>query len=251
MKKKVVMAFSVVLALCVIATSGMVFTSASSTRAGIEIENVTAKTGKTVDVKINLINNPGLATLDMEVLYDMDIFTLKSVKDGGLIVPNTQSGNDLYPAHSDNYISPYHLSWPNDLEEKNITATGTLVTLTFEVADNANVGDYNIVIDPASVIITDYKSNDVECDITNGTVTVADGNSYLVGDVNGDGEVNKADSMILSRYIGGWKDYDKKIVNMDSADLNRDGEVNKADSMILSRYVGGWKGYDKYIITVT
>lgn len=68
-----------------------------------------------------------------------------------------------------------------------------------------------------------------------------------VGDVDGDGTVDNKDSMLLSRYVGGWEDIE---LDLDAADLDRDGKVDVRDAMILSRYVAAWEGYDKYIIEV-
>ena len=82
------------------------------------------------------------------------------------------------------------------------------------------------------------------------TFTVSGGSgSYLVGDVNADGQVNGADAGLLSRYVAGWKDYDKKIKNMKAADINGDGNVNGADAGILARHTSGWKNYEKYFVT--
>lgn len=69
----------------------------------------------------------------------------------------------------------------------------------------------------------------------------------IIGDINGDGTVNGADSGILTRYISGWMNYENKILNMNVADINGDKRVNGADSGLLARFVAGWKGYDKYI----
>ena len=82
------------------------------------------------------------------------------------------------------------------------------------------------------------------------TVKEEPAESYIVGDVNGDGEVTNRDTIILERYISGWEGYDEYITNMDAADLNRDGEVTNRDIMILDRYIAGWEGYEQYIITV-
>ena len=67
-----------------------------------------------------------------------------------------------------------------------------------------------------------------------------------IGDVDGDGKVNKKDSAILSRYLAKWDGYEEQIVSMDAADVDRDGKVNKKDSAILSRYLAKWDGYDQY-----
>ena len=74
---------------------------------------------------------------------------------------------------------------------------------------------------------------------------------YVLGDANGDGEVDNRDAMILDRYIAGWVGYDAYIADMRAADMNQDGDVNNRDAMILDRVVAGWQGYyEKYCITV-
>ncbi|MBE6724324.1 MAG: hypothetical protein E7576_03850 [Ruminococcaceae bacterium] len=69
---------------------------------------------------------------------------------------------------------------------------------------------------------------------------------YLIGDVDGSGEVNRADLLILSRYLAGWKDYDQKIQSMDAANVDGEGEVTAVDRMILLRYLSHWDEYTQY-----
>ena len=84
------------------------------------------------------------------------------------------------------------------------------------------------------------------------TMTPAEeGETRLVGDVDGDGDVDNRDAMILDRYVAGWEGYADRIANPDSADLNRDTDINNRDAMILDRVVAGWEGYyDTYVIKV-
>ena len=70
--------------------------------------------------------------------------------------------------------------------------------------------------------------------------------AVLKGDLNGDGQVNNRDAIIMDRYVAGWEGYESKIVDMKAADLNNDGQVNNRDAMIMDRYIAGWEGYDKY-----
>ena len=67
------------------------------------------------------------------------------------------------------------------------------------------------------------------------------------GDVNGDGDIDEIDEMILSRHIAGWSGYgpnQQYNVISANADVNLDGEVDEIDEMILSRHIAGWSGYD-------
>lgn len=249
MKRKKLVLLAIILALSVLMTSAFSVTASAAGKGKITISSAQAKAGGTVEVTISMTTNPGMATAEFEIQFNSDILTLTNVKDEGFITTN--DAQSAGPVHSDQKISPYHLSWCNDLAKSNITKTGKMVTLTFKVSDNAKAGTYDIKVDPKTVEIYDYNIKDVAFDFVNGSVTVSSGTSYKVGDVNGDGAVNGADSGLLKRYTAGWKDYDKKIVNWDAADINRDGKVNGADSGLLKRYTAGWKGYDKYIITIT
>ena len=58
----------------------------------------------------------------------------------------------------------------------------------------------------------------------------------LYGDVNGDGSVDSADVMLLSRYMARW---DVEI-NLDAADVDADGSITSADVMLLRRYMARW-----------
>ena len=61
----------------------------------------------------------------------------------------------------------------------------------------------------------------------------------LYGDVNNDGQVDNADSILLKEYFAGYS----VVINEEFADVNRDGAVTRADAMILARYFAGWNGY--------
>lgn len=56
--------------------------------------------------------------------------------------------------------------------------------------------------------------------------------SGVVGDVNGDGEVNTADALAVMRYAMNIGD----LENVSAADVNGDGEVNMADATLIMRY---------------
>jgi hypothetical protein len=49
--------------------------------------------------------------------------------------------------------------------------------------------------------------------------------------------------MMLARYLAGW---DGVVIILMSGDINGDGQITKADGMILARYLAGWEGYDNY-----
>ena len=62
------------------------------------------------------------------------------------------------------------------------------------------------------------------------------------GDLNGDGEVDAADRMILARFLAGWSSYKEKILVKGAADIDGSGEIDTSDRMILARHLAGWGG---------
>ena len=59
----------------------------------------------------------------------------------------------------------------------------------------------------------------------------------LKGDTNGDGEVNIADALMISRYDAGLTTLDESM--LDVSDVNGDGEVNIADALMIARLDAG------------
>ncbi len=64
--------------------------------------------------------------------------------------------------------------------------------------------------------------------------------TYILGDVNGDKEINGDDVSDLSRYVAKWPD--TILDSILAADVNGDGEINGDDISDLSRYIAKWPG---------
>ncbi len=58
----------------------------------------------------------------------------------------------------------------------------------------------------------------------------------VVGDTNGDGNVNTRDYAMLIQYLNGWD----VVINTYAADVNGDGAVNTRDYAMLIQYLNGW-----------
>ena len=57
---------------------------------------------------------------------------------------------------------------------------------------------------------------------------------YLIGDVNGDGTIDSADSLMAMQYsVGTTSLTDMQKVR---ADVNFDGSINSTDSMMINQY---------------
>ena len=61
--------------------------------------------------------------------------------------------------------------------------------------------------------------------------------SYILGDVNDDGQINNKDMGRLQRYLNGWN----VTICEAAADTNGDGRINNKDYGLLQRYLNGWE----------
>ncbi len=82
-------------------------------------------------------------------------------------------------------------------------------------------------------VAKDYaKENDI--DIEDNTDTV-DKNP---GDVNGDGQIDTSDAVMLKKYLAG---YNVEGIKEENCDVNADGEISSIDAVLLIKYNAGYK----------
>ncbi len=80
------------------------------------------------------------------------------------------------------------------------------------------------------------------------TVTWITPGSYILGDVDGDGEVTSVDATLIQRYDVQMSVGDN--FDLTAADVNGDGEVDILDVTLIQRYLAGI-GTNKYHIGET
>ena len=85
--------------------------------------------------------------------------------------------------------------------------------------------------DEVEIMLCAYDAGAYSC-----IVTYAEESELMLGDVNGDGEINGKDSILLAQYMAEW---DVEIV-LANADVNGDGEVNGKDSILMAQYMAEW-----------
>ncbi len=190
--------------------------------------------GSRVNVTISIADNPGIVSATLTVKYDTNVLTLVEVKDLGNL--GTQ-------VHKPQLVSPYTLAWANDTLSENITFNGGLVTLVFEISNNAEIGDYPIEIsyNYDNYDIYNMNAEKVKFYTVDGNISIVD---VIIGDVNSDGLVNNLDRLTITRFLANWEGYTEETINMVAADVNCDNVVNNLDRMILTRHLANWEGYE-------
>ncbi|MBO4693746.1 MAG: dockerin type I repeat-containing protein [Clostridia bacterium] len=231
----------------------------------IVVSSASATAGSTAEVTISLKDNPGIASLKLDVAFsgdlelvsfgkesydgnyidgkgnvdaeELDQWVKYDVKEKGGFALQPKAGTASLTATSLrlNWVSPFN----------NIEGDFKFATLKFKVKEGVELGEK-----PVSVSFVDEDGNGAYEDvfkltddgagqltkpelvtfaIENGKVTVTD---VLKGDVNGDGEVTSDDAIYLLYYT---LMPDLYPVNQ-SVDFNADSEVTSDDAIYLLYY---------------
>lgn len=104
-------------------------------------------------------------------------------------------------------------------------ANGDFLIINVEAADDYAGGD--VVIDEESIIFVTY--GDLEA-VTDFTIVNEQGEEVLMGDVNGDGDIDTQDALLI---IDKWIGVDNENFNESVADLNGDGDIDTQDALIV------------------
>ncbi|MBQ8208650.1 MAG: hypothetical protein IJZ89_07955 [Clostridia bacterium] len=201
--------------------------SASNTPT-IKVSEVSSVAGSSVDIKIEISNNPGIISMLLDVSYDADCLTLKKVTNGTVLNGATHNINALT-------VNPYTLSWADDIATENNTNSGTIVTFSFEISADAPEGKLPITVtyDNDNAAIYDKDMELVDFAVVNGGVTVI---SSKPGDINGDSYVDSKDAVLLAQHLAKWN----VSIDMSTADCNNDGNVDSKDAVLLAQYLAKW-----------
>ena len=130
--------------------------------------------------------------------------------------------------NKDKYILSYEASGFDDVKKD-----GVLATLEFAVNSNAKPGNtstVSITYNQGDIINSNFE--EILFETVSGKINII---SFIYGDVNGDGLVNKKDSLLLKMYLA-----DNSVtIDKKAADVYLDNSVNKKDSLYLKQYLAG------------
>lgn len=184
--------------------------------AVLTVGTASAIKGDTVPVDIQITGNPGFNGLQFGVLYDTDALTL-------IDVDSTVSGMNVTFDNSVVFDSASVYS-----------GNGSIATLTFEVAKDANAGDYEIQLVVMGTSNADFK--EFACDTVSGNIEILD---IIYGDATGDGIIDIADVVILRKYLASVDPItgESNVEVGIGADANGDGSITITDITLLRSYL--------------
>lgn len=136
----------------------------------ITVGSATRTPGESVDIDIDMKFNPGIAVFAFNVTYNPDVFSLADAVQGAV---------------GKKYAFTKHLVAPGKLSillknTRNTIYDGTLITLKFNILDDAPNGRYGIDFEYSKGDIVDENGNDVDVKVTPGTITVRADPQYIL-----------------------------------------------------------------------
>ena len=169
-KTKRVLAFLLAVMMWLTALPVGIFAGTESNALVIEADQVSGKAGDTVDMAIRITNNPGVVAFGIKVEYDENVLTLKEKPE----VTNLLGGSTTYSEHvTDN---PFVAVFENGEAESDVTATGTLMVLSFEIKAGASAGASTVKVSfTESGTPVNYDTATVAGETKNGSITVERG----------------------------------------------------------------------------
>lgn len=200
-----------------------------SPRLSVTAPDAPVYAGETVQMTVDIVNNPGIAGMALALHYDTQALTLTAVQAEGMFAQGSvMMGGDLT-------AMPYRVLWDDAESLTAHTEDGAILTLTFTVKASAAAGTANVWVEFGTDDVLDINLEPVELTAYAGAVTIV---RRTPGDADSDGEVDLADVTNISRWFaGGW---DVQIDTRNS-DVNGDGVINLKDVALIRRYLaGGW-----------
>ncbi|MBQ8893104.1 MAG: hypothetical protein IJ043_01705 [Clostridia bacterium] len=179
-----------------------------------------AKPGDTIEATVAIKNNPGVAGVTFDLVYDKAALSLVGAESAyGAVEFYNETGRVAFA------------------NAANVTTDEVLITLTFTVAEAAE-GEIAVQLTPVSVI--DEVNAPIDVLAATGKVTVS---SSVLGDVTGDGRVSIADAVLMLRIASGDTELPEGT-DLAAGNITTEGDtegltINTNDVVLLLKYLSG------------
>ena len=166
---------------------------------------------------VDLTGNSGVSLIKLNVEYDRTALTLERAISGNILT--------MEKPQVKNY--PFNISFESN---QDVSTVGNLFYMRFAVSSDAALGQYPIVITVVSA--ENSSGNEVHRTIAGCAVTVAE---KMRGDLNGNKAVDDPDAVVMKNALANIS----TGLSKSEFDLNGDGEVNALDSLLLKKQLFG------------
>lgn len=229
MKNRIIAMLLVLVMVISLCPSGVLRASAvSNAQPTIAVESTWAAVGSTVEVNVNINNNPGLYGATLNISWEEGL-NLVDAESGSVFNGLAYQEPSRYQNTGTNF-----LWYGTNLRE---IQDGTVLKLTFQVASTA-VPSSQLAIYVSGSGMTDVNNDTVIATYVSGAVRIID---YLPGDTTSDDEITTGDLVALAKYISDGCTTDPEgfnvAINESAADVNDDGELTTQDLVLIAKYL--------------
>lgn len=245
----------VVMLLGIVMLMGLSLMSVSAeggVKAALGSASVDYATGNTVEIPVNITENSGFVSIQLDVSYDSESLKLTGWKEGEIFPYSGSATVDADKRNANNYTAysaqdfasnPFRIMYTDGDAVVDTTATGKLITLVFEATGKTN-NTYDVDVSVVSVLSQGTENVDptetevgIPTDVaasssaTSGSVAVT---GYKAGSVDGNGVVDDADVVLLLKHFRFSTLYTVDYTL--SLDFNSDGATDTADVQYLLKH---------------
>lgn len=238
MKKTLSVLLAVAILVCALPFA--VFAEPANT-VQFEVTGPTGKvsTGETIDVKISLVNNPGIAGVRFKIGYNTDDLTLVSATVASAFSGDGSSAGNFTALSTDKTSVAFVCLPATSADVGENTATGEFITYKFKVKANGIDESTDKTVPITATIVEDAfdaEMNDYTTTITattNVTVKFTD-KLPMITDVDGNDEFDSDDAIaLLEYYLFG----EPELAGEEwQYDYNQDGNLDSDDAIQLLEY---------------
>ena len=199
----------------------------------IACADIMAHQGQQVKLPIKITNEPDLSIVGISFTLTLpEGVTVK--EDDGTPVYSLVSER-LNPKRFNVYTNQYaDGSWGFRISTNNTTAVlngteGEFMTITLDITDGMEEGDYNVCLMENKLSVRN-SDNSIASKVISDSVSKLTINNVIKGDVNGDGEVDLSDAIMVTYYSlhVAPANFIEAV-----ADVNGDGEIDLSDAITI------------------
>lgn len=216
----------------------------------LEVESKYAKPGDIVTVPVKITDNPGILGFNITVKYNKNVFTPQAVTEGnpesgtppqyatkGAILKGGNLATTITDGVADASGADGALTVRWLLNASCVDEDGELFSINFKVNEETDAETAEILLSCENMVGESNVS--IVPFIKTGEITITDAaNTQLKrGDICIDGEVNEFDSVLLAKYLVGWKNIVFSAAQRESADVYSDGKINTKDGVRLAQLI--------------
>lgn len=214
-------------------------TDISQLANAVYIESTEVKTGSQMTLSIKMKNETPIRGFQFDLYLPDGVTVAKNAKDR--IMASLSAGR--LPEDDEHSLTTGELTdgairfLCSSLYDENFTGNdGEIVTLTVNVSDDMEDGDYPIIIKNARLTKTDISKYYI-IDYVKSTLTVS---SYMLGDINADNEVDVRDYTGVANHIMG-NTPDGFVVK--AGDVDENGDIDVRDYTGIANIIMGSSVY--------